>query len=103
MDLQRITIGNDVWLGSNVLVANNSNIGNGVIAGAGTIITKDVPDYAIVVGSPARIVRYRYSDKQIEELNRICWWDWDDEIIRERYMDFFIDIDRFIEKYRQRS
>ncbi len=100
VDLRRITIGNDVWLGSNVLITNNSNIGNGVIAGAGTIITKDVPDYAIVVGSPARIIRYRYSDKQIKEINRICWWDWEDNVIRERYMDFFIDIDEFIEKYR---
>lgn len=100
VDLQRITIGNDVWLGSNVLITNNSCIGNGVIAGAGTIITKDVPDYAIVVGTPARIIRYRYNDEQIKELNRICWWDWEDEVIRERYMDFFIDIDKFIEKYR---
>lgn len=50
-----------MWLGQNVLITNGSNIGNGVIAGAGTIITKDVPEYAVVVGVPARIIRYRYT------------------------------------------
>jgi len=54
----RITIGNDVWLGKNVIITNYSNIGNGVIAGAGAIITSDVPDYAVVVGNPAKIIRY---------------------------------------------
>lgn len=72
----RSRIGNDVWLGRNVIVTNYANIGNGVIAGAGTIITKDVPDYAFVVGAPARIIRYRYSPEEIAALNKIAWWDW---------------------------
>ncbi|WP_373432803.1 antibiotic acetyltransferase [Clostridium sp. N3C] len=80
-------------------MTNGANIGNGVIAGAGAVITKDVPDYAIVVGAPAKIVRYRYNPEQIEALNRICWWDWSDEQIRERYDDFFLPIDDFIAKY----
>ncbi|NLZ49867.1 MAG: hypothetical protein GX895_14010 [Clostridiales bacterium] len=92
-------MGNDVWLGRNVTITNGANIGNGVIAGAGAVITKDVPDYAIVVGAPAKIVRYRYNPEQIEALNRICWWDWSDEQIRERYDDFFLPIDDFIAKY----
>ena len=92
-------IGNDVWLGRNVTITNGANIGNGVIAGAGAVITKDVPDYAIVVGAPAKIIRYRYTPNQIEALNRICWWDWTDEEIRERYDDFFLPIDDFIAKY----
>lgn len=92
-------IGNDVWLGRNVTITNGANIGNGVIAGAGAVITKDVPDYAIVGGTPAKIIRYRYNPKQIEALNRICWWNWTDEEIRERYDDFFLPIDDFIAKY----
>ncbi len=72
----RSKIGNDVWLGRNVIVTNYVNIGKGVIADAGTIITKDVPDYAVVVGTPARIIRYRYSPEEIEALNKIAWWDW---------------------------
>ncbi len=96
---RRITIGNDVWLGRNVIVTNSSNIGNGVIAGAGAVITRDVPDYAVVGGVPARIIRYRYTPEQIEALNRISWWDWPDEIIRERYDDFYLPIEDFISKY----
>lgn len=96
---RRCVIGNDVWLGRNVTITNGANIGNGVIAGAGAIITKDVPDYAIVVGAPARIIRYRYSPEQIEALNRIQWWDWTDDEIRERYEDFYLPIEEFIEKY----
>ena len=96
---RRITIGNDVWLGRNVIIANYSNIGNGVIAGAGSIITRDVPDYAIVVGAPARIIRYRYTAKQISALNKIAWWDWSDEKIRANYDDFYLPIEEFIEKY----
>lgn len=96
---RKINIGNDVWLGRNVLITNGSNIGNGVIAGAGAVITKDVPDYAVVVGVPARIIRYRYTPEQIAALNRIQWWDWSDDEIRERYDDFYLPIEEFIKKY----
>lgn len=64
--MRKVIIGNDVWLGKNVIITNGANIGNGVIAGAGAVITKDVPDYAIVVGVPARILRYRYTKEQID-------------------------------------
>lgn len=97
--LKRIQIGNDVWLGKNVLITNSANIGNGVIAGAGAVITKDIPDYAVVVGAPARIIRYRYSKKQIEALNKIAWWNWSDEKIRQHYDDFYLNIEDFITKF----
>ena len=97
--MKKILIGNDVWLGRNVLITNGSNIGNGVIAGAGAVITKDVPDYAVVVGVPARIIRYRYEPDEIAALNRIAWWDWPDEKIRKNYNDFYLDIKEFIKKY----
>lgn len=99
---RRATIGNDVWLGRNVIVTNSANIGNGVIAAAGAIITKDVPDYAVVAGVPARIIRYRYSPDQIKALNKISWWNWSDNEIRERFDDFYLPIDDFIEKYKRR-
>lgn len=97
--LKRITIGNDVWLGRNVLITNGANIGNGVIAAAGAVITKDVPDYAVVAGVPARIIRYRYTPEQIEKLNAVAWWDWSDEQIRECYDDFYLDIEEFLRKH----
>lgn len=96
---RRATIGNDVWLGKNVTVTNSANIGNGVIAAAGSVITKDVPDYAVVAGVPARIIRYRYTPEQIEALNRIAWWDWSDDEIRDRFDDFYLPIEEFIKKY----
>lgn len=86
-------------MGHGVLIANGSDIGNGVIAGAGSIITKPVPDYAVVVGVPARIIRYRYNQEQIKALNEIQWWNWSDEKIRNCYSDFFDDIDTFIKKH----
>lgn len=96
---RRVKIGNDVWFGKDVTVTNFSNIGNGVIAGAGAVITKDVPDYAIVLGVPAKIVGYRYEPQQIAALNRIQWWNWTDEEIRERHDDFYLPIDDFIKKW----
>ncbi len=95
---KKVIIGNDVWLGANVLITNGARIGNGVIAGAGSIITKDIPDYAVVVGNPARILRFRFSEDQIEILNKIAWWNWPVEKIKENYEDFF-DIDIFIERH----
>lgn len=96
---KRITIGNDVWLGRNVIVTNYSNIGDGVIAGAGSVITKDVPDYAIVAGVPAKIIRYRFLPEQIKALKKIAWWNWTDEEIIRNYNDFFLPIEYFIKKY----
>ncbi len=95
---KKTTIGNDVWVGRNASIIAGVNIGNGAIIGSGAVVTKDVPDYAIVGGVPARIIRYRFSPEQIEALNRIKWWDWDDKTIADRYDEFF-DIDKFIEKY----
>lgn len=86
-------------MGRNVIITNYSNIGNGVIAGAGCIITRDIPDYAIIGGVPAKVIRYRYLPEQIECLNRIQWWNWSDETIKERYDDFYLPIDIFISKY----
>ena len=96
---KRLTIGNDVWLGKNVIITNHSNIGNGVVAGAGAVITKDIPDYAVVVGTPARIIKYRFPKEQIRMLNEIAWCDWTDEQIIERFDDFYLSGEEFCNKY----
>ncbi len=95
---KKYVIGNDVWLGKNVLLTNGVKLGNGVRAAAGAVITKDVPDYAVVGGVPAKIIKYRFSNEQIAKLNQIAWWDWPIEKIKDCYDDF-MDIDVFLEKH----
>ncbi len=95
---QKYIIGNDVWFGKNVLLTNGVKVGNGVIAAAGAVITRNVPDYAIVAGVPARIINYRFTEEQVKKLNEIAWWDWPIEKIKDCYDDF-MDIEVFIKKH----
>ena len=67
-------IGNDCWIATGVFIKNGVTIGDGAVIGARSIVTKDVPPYAIVVGSPARIIRYRFDELLIERLLRLQWW-----------------------------
>jgi acetyltransferase-like isoleucine patch superfamily enzyme len=69
-------IGNDVWIGANAIVMRGITIGDGAVIGAGAIVTKDVPSYAIVVGTPARILRYRFAPETVQRLLRLCWWQY---------------------------
>lgn len=85
-------IGNDVWIAAGAQVLHNVKIGDGAVIGGGAVVTKDVPPYAIVVGVPAKIIGYRCSEKQIEKLETIKWWDWPDEILKE-VMEQLIDRD----------
>ena len=80
---KRITIGNDVYIGANVFInaSKVSNIGDGAIIGSGAVVLEDVPPYAIAVGVPAKIKRYRFSPEMIETLLRIKWWNWSVEEI----------------------
>lgn len=96
-----ITIGNDVWTGKDVSILDGVTIGDGAIVGACAVVAKDVPPYAVVVGNPARIAHYRFTPEQIEQLLEIKWWDWEDDVIKERIEDFK-DIDIFIKKYGRR-
>lgn len=77
-----VKIKNDVWIGANSVIMPGVIIGNGAIIGAGAVVTKDVPDYAIVAGVPAKVIRYRFSERIINELLKLEWWDWEREVIR---------------------
>lgn len=70
-------IGNDVWIGTNAKIMSGVTIGDGAIISAGALVTKDVPDYAIVGGVPARVIKYRFPHKDIARLQEMRWWDWD--------------------------
>jgi virginiamycin A acetyltransferase len=69
-------VGHDVWLGYQALVMAGVRIGNGAIVASGAVVVDDVPDYAIVGGNPARVIRHRYPQDDIARLTRIAWWDW---------------------------
>ena len=71
-----INIGNDVWIGTRAIVMDGVRIGNGAIIAANSVITKDVPPYAIVAGIPAKILKYRFAENKIEKLQSLNWWDW---------------------------
>lgn len=76
-------VGHDVWVGANSVILKGRNIGDGAIVGAGAVVTCDVPPYAIVVGNPARIVKYRFEQADIEFLRRLNWWHAPREILQE--------------------
>jgi virginiamycin A acetyltransferase len=83
-----VHIGHDVWIGCGAIVLSGINVGNGAVIGAGALVTRDVPDYAIVVGSPAKVIRLRYEESLVKRLNAVAWWNWPASVLREN-MAFF--------------
>jgi len=69
-------VGNDVWIGYNATIMPGVTIGDGAIIGSKSVVTKDVAPYSIIGGNPAKEIRKRFSEEQIEKLLEICWWDW---------------------------
>jgi len=91
------TIGNDVFVGTNVTLLDGVTIGDGAVVGAGCVVSKDVPPYAIVAGSPMRVLRYRFPEDTREKLLAIKWWDWPEERLAEVEKSFF-DVEGFVER-----
>lgn len=69
-------LGHDCWLGEGAMVLPGARLGSGVIVGAGAVVGGEVPDYAVVAGNPARVVRMRFDDETIRALLGLAWWDW---------------------------
>lgn len=86
---KRINIGNDVFIGMNVTVLDGVTIGDGAIIGAGAVVSKDIPPYAIAVGSPIRIIRYRFDENTIQKFLNLKWWDKDMNTLRLVEKKFF--------------
>ncbi len=79
-----VVIGNDVWIGTNAIILSGVNIGDGAIVAAGSVVTKNVPAYAIVGGVPAEVIKYRISPEIIDNLLKLRWWDLPWNELRER-------------------
>ncbi len=97
----KTTIGNDVWIGYGATILSGVTIHDGAVVGACSLVTKDVLPYAIVGGNPAKLLRYRFTDEQIQELLKIQWWNWPHgQIIKFMNLLCSNNIDRFIEAAR---
>jgi acetyltransferase-like isoleucine patch superfamily enzyme len=99
---ERITIGHDVWIGRDAVLLADCEIGDGAIVGAFAVVAKDVPPYAVVVGNPATVMKYRFDPETIAALRRIRWWDWPDDLIAERVADLR-DVQVLIDTYDRKN
>ena len=106
-DMARTTIAADAWIGSNALVMSGVTIGVGAVVGAGAVVTKDVPPYAVVVGVPAKIIRYRFSEPMRSKLLASRWWQQPDSVLKygiEAFQQPLTEenIDTFLHKYSEK-
>lgn len=81
-------IGNDVWIGINAIVMRGVTIGDGAIVAANSVVTRDVPPYAIVGGVPAKFIRHRFPPEIVADLQKIRWWDWPESKLKQCIPDF---------------
>ena len=93
-----VTIGNDVWIGGYVSILPGVHVGDGAVLAAGAVVNRDVEPYAVVGGVPAKLIKYRFNEKDREELLKIKWWDWNIEKI-EKNIELFFEPEKFIKEY----
>lgn len=91
-------IGNDVWIGAFAIIMTGVTIGDGAIIAAGSFVNKDVKPYEIVGGTPAKFIRKRFSDEEIEKLLHFKWWDKEETWLQENFIDFH-NKDNFFKKF----
>ncbi|WP_244153800.1 CatB-related O-acetyltransferase [Flavobacterium xinjiangense] len=92
-----ITIGNDVFIGANVTILDGVTIGDGAVIGAGAVVNIDIPAYAVAVGCPIKIIKYRFSDDIIKKLLQLQWWNKEDDYLKKLCPNFF-DVESIIEE-----
>lgn len=97
-----IEVGSDVWIGAGVTVLDGVTIGDGAVVGANSLVLHDVEPYTIVAGSPAKPIRKRFSDEDIEFLLKVKWWNLDEDTIRQ-YADCFEDMERFKKCFEEKA
>lgn len=87
-----IVVEDDVWIGQNAIILSGVHIGRGAIVAAGAVVTKDVPDYAIVGGNPAKVIKYRFSDEIINELNAIDYENLDADLVAAHIDELYVPL-----------
>ena len=99
LSTKNTTIGNDVWIGFGSMVLGGVSIGDGAVVAARSVVASDVPPYALVAGNPARVKKFRFTEKTVQRMLRIRWWDWPEERIRENLNWFYRPISEFVERF----
>ena len=96
----KVSIGNDVWIGDSAFILSGVTIGDGAVIGANSVVAKDIEPYSIVVGNPAKHIKFRFTQEQIQKLLAIQWWNWDISKVEESFpLLLNNDINTFIERY----
>lgn len=95
-------IGNDCWIGNDVCFIGGVKVGDGAVVLSRAIVTKDVPPYAIVGGTPAKVIGYRYDEETIKLLQKVQWWNMPVEWLKD-HSDLLCDMDKFKEYFRSKE
>jgi virginiamycin A acetyltransferase len=72
---EKVTIGNDVWIGHSVIILSGVTISDGAIIGGGSVVTKDIPPFAVAAGVPAKVIKYRFKESTRDEITEMQWWN----------------------------
>lgn len=89
---KEVTIGNDVWLGTHVIILRGVRIGNGAVIAAGAVLTKDAEPYGVYAGVPARLVKYRFSNDIINNLEKSSWWKYEPEEAKKIFKEIKMNL-----------
>ena len=92
----QIILGHDVWLGHGVTILGGVKIGNGAVVGANSVVAKNIPPYAIAVGNPARVVKYRFDAETIKKVLAVKWWNWSLEKVADN-LPLMTDVEKFLD------
>jgi virginiamycin A acetyltransferase len=89
-------LGSDVWIGTRAIICGRARIGHGAVIGAGAVVRREVPPYAVAIGNPAQVVRYRFPETIIGRLLALAWWDWPADKINASIDLLYTSVDAFL-------
>ena len=95
---RQVIFGHDVWIAHGATIMGGVKIGNGAVIGANAVVAKDIPPYAIAVGNPARVIKYRFDEETIRKFLAVKWWNWDIKKIKENF-PLAQDVEKFLEAH----